>query len=133
MVRRPVAPRGTACDVGGMSSERPSSPPESPMQFVVVEDEHGTPTLGVREGSFEQTYRVGDRHAVTLFLALSRSRGLLPYRRARQHEGTICVRATLTEHDALWSSFLQLDRRLGEHLAQVTLAFVRQHVEPAPR
>lgn len=103
------------------------------MQFVVVEGEHGTQKLDVREGSLEQTYRVGDRHSVTLFLALSRSRGLLPYRHPQQHEGTLCVRATLAEHDALWSSFLQLDRSLGEQLVQVTLAFVRQHVEPKPR
>jgi hypothetical protein len=116
-----------------MSSDRPSNPPESRMQFVVIEDEQGTPKLDVREGNLEQTYRVGDRHSVTLFLALSRSRGLLPYRHARQHEGTICVRATLAEHDALWSSFLKLDRSLGEELAQVTLAFVRHHIEPKPR
>jgi hypothetical protein len=116
-----------------MSSDRPSNPPDSRMQFVVVEDEHGTRKLDVREASLEQTYRIGDRQSVTLFLALSRSRGLLPYRRGRQHEGTICVRATLAEHDALWSTFLKLDRSLGEHLAQVTLAFVRQHVEPKPR
>ncbi len=30
---------------------------------------------------------VGDHHSVALLLALSRKRGLLPYRRARQHEG----------------------------------------------
>jgi hypothetical protein len=115
-----------------MSSDRPSNRPGSPLQFVVVEDEDGTPRLDVREGSIEQTYRVGDRRSVTLFLALSRSRGLLPYRHPRQHEGTLCVRATLAEHDALWSSFRKLDRSLGEDLAQVTLAFVRQHVEPKP-
>jgi hypothetical protein len=133
VVLRPVARLAAACDVGGMSSDRPSIPPDSRMQFVVVADEHGTPKLDVREASLEQTYRVGDRQSVTLFLALSRSRGLLPYRHPRQHEGTICVRATLAEHDALWSTFLKLDRSLGEHLAQVTLAFVRQHVEPKPR
>ena len=116
-----------------MSSDRPSIPPTRPTQFVVGEDEHGQPKLDVIEGTFEQTYRVGEHHSVALFLALSRKKGLLPYRRARQHEGTVCVRATLSEHDALWSEFLELDRRLGGQLAEVTRAFLRQHVEPTSR
>jgi len=99
----------------------------------VGEDEHGHPKLDVVEGTLEQTYRVGEQHSVSLFLALSRKKGLLPYRRARQHEGTVCVRATLSEHDALWSEFLELDRRLGGQLAEVTRAFLRQHVGDAPR
>jgi hypothetical protein len=76
----------------------------------VGEDEHGNPKLDVVEGTFEQMYRVGNHHSVALFLALSRAKGLLPYRRARQHEGTLCVRAALAEHDALWSEFLELVR-----------------------
>lgn len=113
-----------------MSSDRPSIPPVRPTQFVVGEDEHGQPKLDIVEGTFEQTYRVGERHSVDLFLALSRKRGLLPYRRARQHEGTVCVRASLSEHDALWSEFLELNRRLGAQLAEVTRTFLRQHVAP---
>ena len=97
------------------------------------EDEHGTPKLDIVEGTFEQTYRVGEHHSVALFLALSRAKGLLPYRRARQHEGTVCVRTTLSEHDALWSEFLELDRRLGAQLAEVTRVFLREHVKPALR
>jgi hypothetical protein len=99
------------------------------MQFVVGEDEHGTPKLDVVDGTFEQSYRVGDQHSATLFLSLSRKRGLLPYRRARQHEGTVCVRATLSEHDALWAEFLELDRLLGAQLAEVTRVFLREQVE----
>lgn len=129
MLRAPVARRSVACEADGVSSDRPSIPPVRPAQFVVGEDERGNPKLDVIEGTFEQSYRVGEHHSVTLFLALSRKRGLLPYRRARQHEGTVCVRATLTEHDALWSEFLELDRRLGSQLVAVTLAFVREHVE----
>lgn len=92
------------------------------------------PKIDVVEGSFEQTYRVGEQHSVALFLALSRKRGLLPYRRARQHEGTVCVRAPLSEHDALWSEFLELDRELGSQLAEVTRLFLRKHVaDPTPR
>jgi hypothetical protein len=115
-----------------MSSDR-SSIPEHALQFVVSEDEHGQPKLDVVQGTFEQTYRVGEHHSVALFLALSRKKGLLPYRHARQHEGTVCVRATLTEHNALWSEFRELNRRLGAHLAEVTRVFLRDHVEAKPR
>ena len=117
----------------GVSSDRPPLPPTRPAQFVVVEDEHGQPKLDVVEGTLEQTYRVGEQHSVSLFLALSRKKGLLPYRRARQREGTVCVRATLSEHDALWSEFLELDRQLGGQLAEVTRAFLRQYVGPTSR
>jgi hypothetical protein len=112
-----------------MSSDRPSIPPARPTQFVVGEDEQGNPKLDIVEGTFEQAYRVGEAHSVALFLALSRKKGLLPYRRARQHEGTVCVRASLTEHDALWSAFLELDRRLSAQLGEVTRAFLRANVE----
>lgn len=97
------------------------------------EDEHGSPKLDIVEGTFEQTYRVGDQHSEALFLALSRKRGLLPYRRARQREGTVCLRATLTEHNALWSEFLELDRHLSGQLVELTRAFLRQHVGPTSR
>ena len=118
---------------GDVSGDRPSIPATRPTQFVVGEDEHGTPQLDIVEGTFEQTYRVGDQHSEALFLALSRKRGLLPYRRARQREGTVCLRTTLTEHNALWSEFLELDRHLGGQLAEVTRAFVRQQVGPTSR
>jgi hypothetical protein len=129
----PVACHTRPCDARGVSSDGPSIPPARPTQFVVGEDERGNPKLDMVEGTFEQTYRVGEHHSVALFLALSRKRGLLPYRRARQHEGTVCVRATLSEHDALWSEFLELDRRLSARLAEVTRLFLREHVETKPR
>jgi hypothetical protein len=115
-----------------MSSNGRSIPPARPTQFVVVEDEHGKPTLDVIEGTFEQVYRVGEHHSVALFLALSRKKGLLPYRRPRQRDGTVCVRATLSEHDALWAEFLELDRLLGARLAEVACAFVNERVGRKP-
>lgn len=133
MLGEPVARLARLCEARRVSSDRSSIPPVRPTQFVVGEDEHGQPKLDIVEGTFEQTYRVGERHSVDLFLALSRRRGLLPYRRARQHEGTVCVRASLSEHDALWSEFLELDRRLGGQLAEVTRTFLRQHVDPRSR
>jgi hypothetical protein len=124
-----VARRARPCDAGVVSSDRPSIPPVRPAQFVVSEDALGHPKLDVVEATLEQTYRVGDHHSVALFLALARKKGLLPYRRARQREGTVCVRATLSEHDALWSEFLDLDRRLAGELAEVTRTFLRENVE----
>ncbi len=115
--------------MGGVSTGRPSIPPTRPTRFVVCEDERGNPKVDVVEGTFEQTYRVGEPHSIALFLALSRSKGLVPYRRARQHEGTVSVRASLSEHDALWSEFLELDQRLGARLAEVTRVFLHEHVE----
>lgn len=112
-----------------MSSDRPSIPPERPLQIVVGTDEHGAPKLDVIEGAFEQTYRVGGHHSEALFLALSRKKGHLPYRHARQRAGTVSLRATLSEHDTLWSEFLELDRELGSQLAEVTCSFLREHVE----
>ena len=96
-----------------------------PTRFVEGADADGQPTIEIVEGSFEQSYRVGDTHSTKLFLALCRSRGLLPYRHRRQHAGTICVRATLTDHNALWSHFLELSRELDARLHEVTSAFVK--------
>jgi hypothetical protein len=107
-------------------------PEVKPLQFVVREDEQGEQTLDVVEGSFEQSYRVGDVYTTKLFLDLCRSRELLPYRHRRQHTGTICVRASLREHDALWSQFLLLSRQLEARLHEATLAFVKETV-PLPK
>lgn len=115
-----------------MSSDRPSVPPERPLQIVVDTDEHGAPKLDAIEGTFEQTYRVGGHHSEALFLSLSRKKGHLPYRHARQRAGTVSVRATLSEHDALWSEFVELDRDLGNQLAEVTCSFLREHIERKP-
>lgn len=74
MLRAPVASRARPCDAAGVSKDRPLIPPARATQFVVSEDEHGTPTLDVVESTFEQTYRVGEHHSVALFLALSRKK-----------------------------------------------------------
>jgi len=115
-----------------MIDDGASVPPIRAMQIVLSQDEDGKSKLDVLDGTFEQVYRLGDAHGRTLFLALGRSKGHLPYRRARQHEATICVRATLAEHDALWSTFLEQDRRLQSQLAEVTRVFVRTQVAPKP-
>jgi hypothetical protein len=133
LVTRRVALRVGACDSRRMSSDRPPIPPERPLQVMVGVDERGAPTLDVTEGAFEQVYRVGGGHSEALFLALSRQKGHLPYRHARQRVGTVCVRATLSEHDELWSEFLELDRQLSSQLGEVTRSFLRAHVEHKAR
>jgi hypothetical protein len=73
-----------------MSTERRSPPvsdakvrdeeSDRALRIVVGTNEAGEPTLQVQDGSFEQTYRVGDAYSTTLFLAVCRRQGLLPYR-----------------------------------------------------
>jgi hypothetical protein len=121
--RQPPAPPPTA------ASEDPEI---EPLRFVVRENAHGEQTLDVVEGSFEQSYRIGGTYTTKLFVDLCRSRGLLSYRHRRQHAGTICVRASMHEHDALWSQFLALSRQLESRLHEVTLAFVKEAV-PSPK
>ena len=92
------------------------------IEFVVARGEAGEATLDVVSAPLEQTYRVGDAHSTRLFLALCRSRGLLPYRRA-----------SIVEHDALWARYLELDRELQIKLTELTLAFVKSSVGDAPK
>jgi len=108
------------------------SPTIEPMQFVVRDGPDG-PSLDVTEGSYEQTYRIGDTYTTKLFVDLCRSRGLLPYRHKRQHAGTISVRASVSEHSALWSSFLELSRELEAQLYELTCGFVAKSLGAGSR
>jgi hypothetical protein len=103
------------------------------VEFVVARGEAGEATLDVISAPLEQTYRVGDAHGTRLLVALCRSRGLLPYRQRRSHAGTISVRASLAEHDALWARYLELDRELQVKLTELTLGFVKSRVSDAPK
>jgi hypothetical protein len=108
-------------------------PDIEPLQIVVRENDQGEQTLDVLEGSFEKAYGVGSPYTTKLFVDLCRSRGLLPYRHRRQRSSTICVRASLSEHDALWSQFLVLSRQLAAQLHEVTSAFVKAAVAATKR
>lgn len=103
------------------------------VEFVVARGESGEATLDVISAPLEQTYRIGDDHGTRLFVALCRSRGLLPYRHRRSHAGTISVRASPAEHDALWACYLELDRELQIKLVELTLAFVKSRVGDTPK
>lgn len=138
-----IAGRRRACHEDGMARdhEQPAPPrtltdeesasPIEPAQFLLRDDGQGGQTLDIVEGTFEQSYRLGDSYTTKLFVDLARSRGLLPYRHRRQHAGTICVRASLSEHNALWSHFLELSRQLGAQLHELTCAFVKARIPPA--
>jgi hypothetical protein len=120
------------------ASDRPgqrdaSTCPIHGVQSVVARGDAGEATLGVINTPLEQTYRVGDDHGTRLFVALCRSRGLLPYRHRGNHAGTISVRASIAEHDALWACYLELDRELQIKLTELTLAFVKSRVGDAPK
>ena len=122
LLRRPATQPGAA---------DPSEP--GPACMVVTVEQGGAVTFEAVDSSFEQVYRIVETFTMPLFLALCRSRGLLPYRRSRQHAGTVCVRATVAQHDALWVSFLELSGQLQARLAEVACAFVHAHVARAPR
>lgn len=106
--------------------------PERPVRIVVSQDERAESRLEVVEATFEQSYHLRDAYSTTLFLAHFRGKGHLPYRRARQRDTTINVRAALSAHEGLWSSFLELDSFLATRLTEVTLAFARAQSAPKP-
>ena len=108
-------------------------PTVTPMQFVVAAHEGGPPTLDLVEGEYEQRYRVGDEYAGALFVAVCRKHGARAYRRARLHQGTVCVKTSMTKHDALWAQFLSQSKRLDAALFEVTERFVRDEVEQSAR
>lgn len=106
-----------------------AAPEVTGARYVVVEGEDGSKTLEVAEGQLEQRYGVGDDYGRMLLLALCQAQGLRPYRRARQQRTTVCVRATPSQHEALWQRFLSLSRELDSRLLKVADEFVREEVE----
>ena len=101
----------------------------TPLRFVVCEHDDGRPTLGVNEAEIEHVYRLREPYSCALFVALCHREGVKAYRRARQHEGTVCVRTTLSQHDALWARFVGLTRKLDEQLARVAQQFIEAEVD----
>lgn len=116
-----------------ISTKESEEPEVEALRVVVRENASGEQMLELVEGSFERSYGVGSTYTTKLFAELCRSRGLLPYRHARQHKTTVCVRASLSEHEALWSQFLALSSQLTARLHEVTSAFVTAAVPPPKR
>ena len=93
-------------------------PSVTPLEFVVTQGDDG-PGLDVREGELEQVYTVDDMYSRLLFIALCQE-GMTVYRRPRQRVVTLCVRTTLSKHNALWQRFLSLSAMLDGQLAEAT-------------
>ena len=101
----------------------------SPAEFVIEPGPDGKPTLGLREGEYEQRYTLGDAYSCSLFIALCRREGLSPYRRPRQRDVNVCLRTTLTMHEKVWARFVALSAKLDGQLVDLTLKFVRDEVQ----
>ena len=107
-------------------------PAVTPLEFVVTRGS-GRPGLDVREGEFEQVYSVDDMYSRLLFIGLCRQEGTTVYRRPRQRVVTLCVRTTLSKHNALWQRFLSLSAMLDGQLAEATQKFLAEHCETSER
>lgn len=131
-----------AWDAKGVSSSRPPPtlteaelPAITPLEFIVTPGEGGvsTTTLDVRESEFEQAYSLQTPYSYWMFLALCRREGLMVYKRPRQRATTVCVKTSVTKHDALWRCFCELSRQLDAQLVEVTHRFMREHVGATKR
>jgi hypothetical protein len=87
--------------------------------------------LDVREDEVEQAYNLQAPYSYWMFVALCRREGLTACKRPRQRATTVCVKTTLSKHEALWQRFRDLNRQLTAQLGEVTHRFVREHLETA--
>ena len=72
-----------------------------PLEFIATRGDNGRPSLDVREAEIEHLYIVQDTYSRLLFIALCREQGATVYRRPRQRVVSICVRTTVSKHNAL--------------------------------
>jgi hypothetical protein len=142
MLAATIATGRGACDAKGVSSDRPPPtlseaelPAITPLEFVVTPGDGGVSTtkLDVRESEFEQAYSLQTPYSYSMFLALCRREGLRAYKRPRQRATTVCVKTTLSKHDALWQRFCELSRQLDAQLGEVAHRFMREHLGDAKR
>ena len=108
-------------------------PAVRPLEFVATRGDDGQPSLGVRESEFEQLYNVQDMYSRLLFIALCRQEGATVYRRPRQRVVTVCVRTTVSKHNALWQRFLNLSAELDGRLVEATQQFLAEQFETSKR
>ena len=124
-----------------MSSDRGAPPRLSeaelptvrPLEFIATRGDDGRPSLDVRESEFEQLYKVEDMYSRLLFIALCRHERATVYRRPRQRVVSVCVRTTLSKHNALWQQFLSLSAELDGRLAEATQQFLVEQFETGKR
>jgi hypothetical protein len=104
-----------------------------PLEFVATRGDDGQQSLGVRESEFEQLYNVQDMYSRLLFIGLCRQQGATVYRRPRQRVVSVCVRTTVSKHNALWQRFLSLSAELDGRLAEATQQFLAEECEIGKR
>ena len=139
--RGTVAARARACDASGVSSSRGAPPRLSeaelpairPLEIIATRGDDGRPSLDVRESEFEQLYKVEDMYSRLMFIALCRHDGATVYRRPRQRVVSVCVRTTVSKHNALWQQFLSLSAELDGRLAEATQQFLVEQFETGKR
>ncbi len=82
-----------------------------------------------REPDIETAYTLPDPWTRTLFVALCRRYGLRPYRRPRQRQTTVMIRAPKTfQERTLWPEFNALADELNKHLSEITERAVREAI-----
>jgi hypothetical protein len=108
-------------------------PAVTPIEFIVAPGDDGRPSLDVREGEGERVYKIEDMYSRLLFIALCRQHGATVYRRPRQRVVSVCVRTTLSKHNALWQRFLGLSAELDGLLAEATQQFFAEQFETSKR
>lgn len=99
------------------------------LEFIATRGGDGRPSLDVREAEIEQLYNLQDMYSRLLFIALCRQHGATVYRRPRQRVVSVCVRTTVSKHNALWQRFLGLSAELDGLLAETTQQFLVEHCE----
>jgi hypothetical protein len=139
--RGSVAAAARACEASCVSNDRGAPPRLSeaelpairPLEFVATRGDDGQQSLGVRESEFEQLYNVQDMYSRLLFIGLCRQQGATVYRRPRQRVVSVCVRTTVSKHNALWQRFLSLSAELDGRLAEATQQFLAEECEIGKR
>ena len=98
-----------------------------------MDGDDGRASLDVREAEIEQLYNLQDMYSRLLFIALCRQHGATVYRRPRQRVVSVCVRTTVSKHNALWQRFLSLSAELDGLLAETTQQFLVANCEVGKR
>jgi len=104
-----------------------------PLEIIATRSDDGCPSLDVREAEIEQLYNVQDMYSRLLFIALCREQGATVYRRPRQRVVSVCVRTTVSKHNALWQQFESLSAELDGRLAEATQQFLIEQFETGKR
>jgi hypothetical protein len=76
-----------------------------PLEFIATRSDDGRPSLDLRETEIEQLYDVQDMYSRLLFIALCHEHGRVYMRPRQRVVVSVCVRTTVSKHNALWQQF----------------------------